>query len=102
MSARSVTVAIQRVGGDLGHGFWTLFSASFLANLSDGIFQIALPLLAVSVTKEPGLVAGVTVASRLPWLVFALIAGALADRLDRRRTMVLVDAGRVILLGGLA
>ena len=91
----------REVGGDLGRRFWTLFSASFLANLSDGIFQIALPLLAISVTKEPGLVAGVTVASRLPWLVFALIAGALADRLDRRRTMILVDAGRVVLLGGL-
>jgi MFS family permease len=91
----------RQVGGDLGRSFWTLFSASLLANLSDGIFQIALPLLAISVTKEPGLVAGVTVASRLPWLVFALIAGALADRLDRRRTMILVDAGRVALLGGL-
>jgi MFS family permease len=34
--------------------------------------------------------------------VFALVAGALADRLDRRRTMVLVDAGRVVLMGGLA
>jgi MFS family permease len=90
-----------RIDAGLGRRFWTLLSASFLANLSDGIFQIALPLLAVSVTKEPGLVAGVTVASRLPWLVFALIAGALADRLDRRRTMVLVDAGRVLLLGGL-
>jgi MFS family permease len=86
----------------LGRPFWTLFSASFLANLSDGIFQIALPLLAVSVTTEPGLVAGVAVASRLPWLVFALVAGALADRLDRRRTMVLVDAGRVLLMSGLA
>src|SRR6478609_2204842 len=92
---------LENVDAGLGRRFWTLLSASFLANLSDGIFQIALPLLAVSVTKEPGLVAGVTVASRLPWLVFALIAGALADRLDRRRTMVLVDAGRVILLGGL-
>lgn len=91
----------RQVGGDLGRSFWTLFSASFLANLSDGIFQIALPLLAVSVTKEPGLVAGVTVASRLPWLVFALIAGALADRFDRRRTMILVDAGRVVVLVGL-
>jgi MFS family permease len=97
-----VTRAIAAVGGDLGRRFWTLFSASFLANLSDGIFQIALPLLAVSLTTEPGLVAGVVVASRLPWLVFALVAGALADRLDRRRTMVLVDAGRVILLTGLA
>ena len=96
-----MTRAIAAAGGGLGRGFWTLFSASFLANLSDGVFSVALPLLAVSLTKEPGLVAGVTVASRLPWLVFALLAGALADRLDRRRTMVLVDAGRAILLGGL-
>jgi MFS family permease len=101
-SRAPLTGLLRRAGGDLGRNFWTLFSASFLANLSDGIFQIALPLLAVSVTKEPGLVAGVTVASRLPWLVFALVAGALADRLDRRRTMVLVDAGRVVLLSGLA
>jgi MFS family permease len=96
-----MTALLRHAGGGLGRGFWTLFSASFLANLSDGIFSIALPLLAVGLTKEPGLVAGVAVASRLPWLVFALIAGALADRLDRRRTMVLVDAGRAILLGGL-
>jgi MFS family permease len=92
---------LREAGGGLGRGFWTLFSASFLANLSDGIFQIALPLLAVSLTTEPGLVAGVAVASRLPWLVFVMLAGALADRFDRRRTMVLVDAGRVILLVGL-
>jgi MFS family permease len=96
-----MSALLHHVGGGLGRGFWTLFSASFLANLSDGIFSIALPLLAVSLTKEPGLVAGVAVASRLPWLVFALIAGALADRLDRRRTMILVDAGRAILLAGL-
>src|SRR3954470_4753844 len=97
----SSTRAIAAIGGDLGRRFWTLFSASLLANLADGIFGIALPLLAASLTRDPGLVAGVTFASRLPWLVFALIAGALADRFDRRRTMVLVDAGRVILLGGL-
>jgi MFS family permease len=96
---RSLRAAID---DGLGRGFWTLFSASLMANLSDGIFQIALPLLAVSLTSEPALVAGVTFASRLPWLDFALIAGALADRFDRRRTMVLVDAGRVVLLAGLA
>ena len=92
---------VRSIGGGLGRGFWTLFSAAFLANLSDGIFWIALPLLAVGLTDSPALVAGVTVASRLPWLVFALFAGALADRLDRRRTMIFVDAGRVVLLTGL-
>jgi MFS family permease len=96
-----MTALLRHAGGGLGRGFWTLFSASFLANLADGIFSVALPLLAVGLTTEPGLVAGVAVASRLPWLVFALIAGALADRLDRRRTMILVDAGRTILLAGL-
>ncbi len=89
------------VSGGLGRRFWTLLSASFLANLSDGIFFVALPLLAIGLTDEPALVAGVAVASRLPWLVFALVAGALADRFDRRRTMVAVDAARALLLGGL-
>jgi MFS family permease len=92
---------VAAIDAGLGRGFWTLLSASFLANLADGIFQIALPLLAVRLTSEPGLVAGVAVASRLPWLVFALLAGALADRFDRRRTMVLVDSGRTLLLVGL-
>ena len=87
--------------GRLGQGFWALLSASFLANLSDGIFLLALPLLAVGLTDEPALVAGVSVASRLPWLVFALVAGALADRFDRRWTMVLVDGARALLLAGL-
>jgi MFS family permease len=90
-----------RIDAGLGRGFWTLFSASFVANLADGIFQIALPLLAASLTRDPALVAGVAFASRLPWLVFALIAGALADRFDRRRTMILVDAGRALVLVGL-
>jgi MFS family permease len=73
-----------------------------VSNLADGMFWVALPLLAVTLTASPALVAGVVVASRLPWLLFALVAGALADRLDRRRTMVLVDLGRVVILGGLA
>jgi MFS family permease len=90
------------VGGDLGPRFWRLWSAAVASNLSDGVFQVALPLLAVSLTDSPALVAGVAIASRLPWLVFALVAGALADRLDRRRTMLLVQLGRVALVGGLA
>ncbi len=101
-SGTSLGARLQTVGGGLGPRFWRLWSASVVSNLSDGIFWVALPLLAVSLTDSPALVAGVTIASRLPWLVFALVAGALADRLDRRRTMILVDIGRVVLLGGLA
>ena len=93
---------IARVGGGLPPSYWKLWLASAGSNLADGMFWIALPLLAVRLTDSPGLIAGVLVASRLPWLLFALVAGALADRLDRRRTMILVDLFRAGLLGGLA
>lgn len=93
---------IARVGGGLPSAYWKLWLASAGSNVADGMFWIALPLLAVRLTDSPGLVAGVVVASRLPWLLFALVAGALADRLDRRRTMVLVNLFRGGVLGALA
>lgn len=94
-------MTVERLGASLGASFWRVWSASALSNLSDGIFWIGLPLLGLTLTTEPALIAGVTVASRLPWLLFALVAGALADRLDRRRTMVIVDLVRVGLIGSL-
>jgi MFS family permease len=87
----------RREGGEpgrLGRPFWQLWSASALSNLADGLVKIALPLIAVTLTDSPGLVAGVSVAVTLPWLLFALPAGALADRVDRRIAMVTADVVR--------
>jgi MFS family permease len=42
------------------------------------------------------------VSLRLPWLLFSLPAGALADRLDRRRVMVTMNAARSALIATLA
>jgi len=78
----------------LGLPFWQLWSASTLSNLADGLVKIALPLVAVTLTDSPGLVAGVTLAVTLPWLLFALPAGALADRVDRRIAMVTANVVR--------
>lgn len=83
-------------------GFHKVVVASGLSNLADGVFQIALPLVTLGVTRDPAAFATVTLALRLPWMLFALPAGALADRLDRRRTMFLVNFGRATLIGGLA
>ena len=88
--------------GSLGPAFGRLWTASALANLADGVFRVALPLLAVRLTTSPGLVAGVVVAQRLPWLFLALPAGVLADRLDRRRTMLRVQLLRAAVLAALA
>lgn len=79
-----------------------LVVSSGLSNLADGIFQVALPIVTLGVTRDPGAFATVTLALRLPWLLFALPAGALADRLDRRRTMLLISLGRAVVIGGLA
>jgi MFS family permease len=85
----------------LGANFHKALVASGFANLADGVLWVALPLLAVQLTRSPLLIAGVTVAARLPWLL-APVAGALADRLDRRQSMVRVNLVRTVLLGGLA
>jgi MFS family permease len=59
---------------------------------------VAIPLLAARSTGDPRLVAGVAVASRLPWLIVGLPAGALADRLPRARTLAAVEGTRAVLL----
>jgi MFS family permease len=93
---------LARLGAGLGANYWKLWTSSAISNLADGVFFIALPLLAIRLTDSPALIAGLAFTLRLPWLFFALIAGALADRLDRRRTMVLVQLLRAGLAGGLA
>jgi MFS family permease len=86
----------------LGRRYWTLWTSSAMANLADGVFIVAVALVAVKLTRSPGLVAGVALAARLPWLFLALPAGALADRVDRRRTMLYANTARVALLAALA
>ena len=79
-----------------------IIAASAASNLGDGAFTIALPLVALSVTRSPAAFAAVTLVGRLPWLLFALPAGALADRLDRRTTMISVNVVRAAAVGTLA
>ncbi|SDM27721.1 MFS transporter [Allokutzneria albata] len=83
----------------LGRSYWTLWTSSGLSNLADGIVKIALPLVAVQFTRSPALIAGLAVALTIPWLLFALPAGALADRLDRRRAMLGANLVRTLALG---
>jgi MFS family permease len=79
--------------------FVALWGSSTAANLADGLFQVALPLLALTLTSSPSLIAAVTFALTLPWLLVALPVGALVDRFDRRRTML---AANLLRVGGLA
>lgn len=86
----------------LGRGYWKLWSATTISNVGDGVRFAALPLLATTLTRDPVLVAGTVFASQLPWLLFALVSGALVDRLDRRVVMMAANLFRacaMVLLG---
>lgn len=96
MSRPEETSAGPRDG--LGRPFWLLWAAAQASSLGDGLVLVAFPLLAASLTHDPRLIAGVAVAQRLPWLVCSLPAGALADRLDRRRLVAVVESARMVIL----
>jgi len=84
-------------GRGLGSSYRKLFAASTISNLGDGIGQIAYPWLASAVTRNPLLIALVTVFQRLPWLVFSLPAGVVTDRYERRKLMVGANTARAVL-----
>jgi len=78
----------------LGSSFRWLLASSWASNLGDGIALAAGPLLVASQTDSPLVVALAVLLQQLPWLLFSLLAGALADRLDRRMLVVAVDLVR--------
>jgi len=88
-TARGVKDKVQ-----LGSNYWRLWSSSVISNLGDGIAIIAYPWLASAVTRNPLLIALIAVAQRLPWLLFTLPAGVIANRVDRRKLMVSMDVFR--------
>jgi MFS family permease len=80
----------------------TLLVASAASNLGDGVTVAAAPLLAASLTTDPRTLGAVGVALTLPWLLFALPSGAVADRADRRWLMASADLVRAGTIGLLA
>jgi MFS family permease len=86
----------------LGRDFAKLWLAQGVSNLGDGVYVTALPLLAATLTRDPLPVSAVMFAEWLPWPLFALLAGALLDRWDRRRVMWMVDAARLVVVGSFA
>jgi MFS family permease len=82
----------------LGRSFRWFVSASWTSNLGDGIALAAGPLLVASQTESAFLVALAAMLQRLPWLLFGLWAGALADRLDRRLVVMFANAIRAVVI----
>ncbi|WP_026874789.1 MFS transporter [Jiangella gansuensis] len=91
----SAAVTVPRWRG----GYGRLWSAAVLSRFGDALRNVALPVVAAGLTTSPLALSLVSAAGFLPWLFFGLLSGALADRLDRRRAMWVVDAVRGALVG---
>ena len=86
----------------LPRAYWRQWTASVISNIGDGINFVAMPLLALTLTDDPRLLALTTFAVFLPWLVIGLPAGVMVDRFDRRRLMVCANVVRVALFSLIA
>lgn len=85
----------------LGKPFRWLLASSWTTNLGDGIALAAGPLLVASLTGDPFLVSMAALLGWAPPLVFGLYAGALTDRLDRRKLVIVADGSRAVILAAL-
>jgi predicted MFS family arabinose efflux permease len=85
----------------LGRGFRWLLASSIATNAGDGIALAAGPLLVASQTRDPLLVSMALLSQQLPYLLFGVLAGAVADRIDRRRIVAIVNLGRAGVLAAL-
>lgn len=96
--------SILRGGGGepLGANYRKLWTASAISNLGDGVRWTALPLLGASITHDPAKIAAIDLFATLPWFLFALLAGALVDRWDKRMAMAIANGFRFLLVVGLA
>jgi predicted MFS family arabinose efflux permease len=81
--------------------FQLLWSGQAVSGLGTRVSNIAYPLLVLSATGSPAAAGVVGFVGTLPYILFQLPAGAIMDRVDRRRTMIGCEAVRALALGSL-
>jgi MFS family permease len=79
-----------------------LVVASGCSNLGDGLWAVALPLLAAAATADPFAVAAVFAAGQVPWLAVAVWGGGVVDRRNRVDLLRRINTLRVVMVVGLA
>ncbi|WP_245861859.1 MFS transporter [Phycicoccus duodecadis] len=82
----------------MGTAFRWNLASSWVGQVGDGIALAAGPLLVATQTRSPVLIAAAAVVQRLPGLAVGLYAGAVADRVDRRRVVIVANLARLLAL----
>ncbi len=79
-----------------------MWSGQVVSTLGTRISSVAYPLLVLALTHSPAKAGIVGFAQTLPYMLFFLPAGALVDRWNRKRVMLVADACRALALGSIA
>jgi hypothetical protein len=82
----------------LGRDFQLYFSGQLISQVGSSFTLFALPLLVFKLTHSATSLGLTTAANLLPYLLFGLVLGALVDRVDRKRMMLLTDVGRACVI----
>ena len=89
--------------GAFGHAaFAVIWAASMVSNIGTAMFDTASGWLMTSLSADPLAVSLVQAAVSLPLFLFTLPAGALADVIDSRRLLIVVECGIVVVSAILA
>jgi MFS family permease len=80
--------------------FTVLWLATVVSNIGTWMQNAAAGWLMTGLDPDPFIVALVQVATSLPMFLFALLAGALADIVDRRRLLIVIQVTVATLVGG--
>jgi MFS family permease len=81
--------------------FLLFWSGRTISLLGTAMTAVVFPLLVYRMTHSPQLTALISVCDIAPYPVFALFAGTLADRVNRRRLMITCDLLNTLLLGSI-
>ncbi len=81
--------------------YMLLWSGQAISSTGSGVSQLAFPLLVLALTGSPAQAGLVGALRQLPYFIFTLPGGALIDRWDRKKVMMLCDTGRALSLGSI-
>ncbi len=76
--------------------FLLLMSGQTISTFGSSISGIAAPLLILALTHSPAQAGIAGALEALPFILFSLPAGALVDRWNRKRMMIICDIGRAL------
>lgn len=78
--------------------FWLYFGGQSLSNLGSAFTGVAVPLLVFRLTGSATDLGAATAVNTLPWIFFGFLGGAVMDRVDRKRLLVVTELGQGVVV----